>query len=485
MDDLTPEEKKRRERLVIEDFDGIQPMFEAFYLEGIRYAAKCSVEAFERYEDAVENRDRDEVVAHAHEALSHAAAVSRFFWPPAKPGTLRAHRAAKLRKSFKLDDASPLANRDLRNALEHFDERLDEYLLGDHVGYFFPGPMVDNSDLADEELGHIFRLVDPMREVFVLYGQKFEFGPIRDAVWTILNGADDSFSNGGRLEARARDKPMVPVPQHLREDFRSMAKEAVKRASVELDTKDDDRLRYACVDLRLALEALTYDRATAYRDELPPEHFSTWQPGRLLKVLLEIDPKADRTKTIRVGVQPYKETSAPTMKIMGTDVALSLKTIKEHYDALSSFIHMPTLKKVEEGWKADPASVRNHCDVVAGAVQKVVDSRLFRSTMAETSEIPCFRCKTIIRRRIPRKTGIGETKCYACGAPHRYSMEPDGKVLWQPMVQSVPCATEGCDEVLRLFDDQLKEETNWKCDRCGVHYGIFLSVHRVVDGGPG
>lgn len=35
MDELSTEERKRREKIVIEDHKGICPMYEAFYLEAI------------------------------------------------------------------------------------------------------------------------------------------------------------------------------------------------------------------------------------------------------------------------------------------------------------------------------------------------------------------------------------------------------------------------------------------------------------------
>ncbi|UYO46327.1 hypothetical protein KQX63_10070 [Rhodopseudomonas palustris] len=68
---------------------------------------------------------------------------------------------------------------------EHFDERLDEYLLGDIAGYILPSPMVEDSDLADEAISHVFRLVDPKTKTFVLLGKKYPFGPMHDEITRI------------------------------------------------------------------------------------------------------------------------------------------------------------------------------------------------------------------------------------------------------------------------------------------------------------
>lgn len=72
-------------------------------------------------------------------------------------------------------------------------------------------------------------------------------------------------------------------------DYRSVARQATERAKSLLATANDDQLRYAALELRFAMEALTYDRAQAYAKEIPPEEMATWQPDKVMKVLLEID----------------------------------------------------------------------------------------------------------------------------------------------------------------------------------------------------
>lgn len=190
----------RREELVATRSGGIEPMFEAFYLQSIIYAAGRASEAFRRYDEAVDREESDAViVATVHEALTHAAGLSRFFWPARTAGILGAARGAKLLAGFGLDEQSPLYDRALRNALEHHDERLDRFLLQDVVGHFFPGPLVGSAELADDQLGHIFRLVDPREEVFVLLGEKHPFGTLRQSVEGVLESAVQMDNEGGRL----------------------------------------------------------------------------------------------------------------------------------------------------------------------------------------------------------------------------------------------------------------------------------------------
>ena len=197
---LDKAEQHRRERIVSERDQGISPMFEAFYLEAIIYAANCADTAFQGFSSALASRSENaKIVASVHEALTHSAALSRFFWASPKARGVAHARAGKLRSAFGLTEASALYDRDLRNALEHFDERLDAYLLEDHAGFFFPSPIVAEASFAEDELAHIFRLVDPIDQVFVLLGQQYEFGRTRQEVQAVLASAYRMVESGSRL----------------------------------------------------------------------------------------------------------------------------------------------------------------------------------------------------------------------------------------------------------------------------------------------
>lgn len=191
---------KQREAIIIEQNDGISPVYETFYIHSIIYAADRSVAAFQRFETTVAASDSSTLIfATVQEALTHAGALSRFFWPVRKDSPLAAARGRRLCDAFELDDASPLKWRKLRNGFEHFDEDLDRFLLQDPVGIFFPVPLVDDHRLADEATGNIFKLVDPENGVCVLLGEKFEFRSIRREVEQVLTRALEMDEQGCRL----------------------------------------------------------------------------------------------------------------------------------------------------------------------------------------------------------------------------------------------------------------------------------------------
>jgi hypothetical protein len=206
-DQSTEAELSRRATLLINKFTGINPSTEAFYIRSILYSASRARSAFERFaETHSKGGEAQDQVSLVHEALGHSASLSWFFWPSRLGGrktqvlnSLKEARAARLRQSFELDDDSALKNRKLRDFLEHFDERLDQYFLRNDSGYFFPDAMIGEATLADDPSGHIFKLVDPTSSCFVLLGEKHFFEGIRKEVFRIYDRAHEFDSNGCKL----------------------------------------------------------------------------------------------------------------------------------------------------------------------------------------------------------------------------------------------------------------------------------------------
>ena len=86
-------------------------------------------------------------------------------------------------------------------------------------------------------------------------------------------------------------------------NYRSLAREHVTVSADQLESGHDYALSYAALELRMAMEAITYDRAAAFKDEFPVEEYDTWQPKKVMNVLLEIDPTADKDSSLAVGLE--------------------------------------------------------------------------------------------------------------------------------------------------------------------------------------
>jgi hypothetical protein len=206
---LSDEELVRRAEIVTREYAGLVPHFEVMFLHSMLYASGRSLESFERFRRLADLKsDPEYAVSVIQEGVGHAAAVSRFFWPASAPKKepealreLRAQRGERLRAAFSVTDDSPLANRDLRNAWEHFDERLDLYQLQVDGGILLPGCLIESHEIADDPAGYTFKVLDPHAECLVLLGERFFYGEIRDEIARVHQTALEAERNGGRLRA--------------------------------------------------------------------------------------------------------------------------------------------------------------------------------------------------------------------------------------------------------------------------------------------
>ncbi len=203
--------QNEKAHIISSQYDGIFPPHEIFYMIAIKYSAKRSYALFDEYEmNKLRNPHPDQLIYLLHEALNHSASLSRYFWP-SSPGNknrepnpifkLREKRGAKLKKYFKMEKTSVLSDRGLRNLFEHYDERLDNYMIKtmELGGRFFPSPIIGNIDEFEGQYNKLFRFLDIGKEILVLLGKKFELKPIKDEITRIIWLLDYFDKKGGRL----------------------------------------------------------------------------------------------------------------------------------------------------------------------------------------------------------------------------------------------------------------------------------------------
>jgi hypothetical protein len=192
----------------------IWPPYEVFYIHGMLFNARAAVrsissinalihDVLQHGRAAIEKIDQTDALNEVQNILLHGAALSRYFWPVRKGHD---DRAVHLRRSLEVRDDSPLRSRGLRNAVEHFDERLDHYLEAPIVGaivpnYFGPTPTDDGVPL------HLFRAYFVDTGVFQLLDQRVNVEPVAQEIWRIWEELESCDRQGGRLRIEGRSTP--------------------------------------------------------------------------------------------------------------------------------------------------------------------------------------------------------------------------------------------------------------------------------------
>lgn len=150
-------------------------------------------------EDPVEALPVHYLLEHLQNLVIHAAALSRYFWPVGKK---HEWRGDQMREAFGISDGSALKPRELRNAIEHFDERLDLYVEDGLVGQIIPeyvGPVPPSSGVPL----HLFRGYYVDTGEFELLGNRFNIPEIAGEVLRIRDELRRMDAQGGRLRPSA------------------------------------------------------------------------------------------------------------------------------------------------------------------------------------------------------------------------------------------------------------------------------------------
>jgi len=188
---------------------GIWPPYEAFYIRAMLFNTGSAVVSIEVISTALQQisgglsgntltqSDRSALLTELQNIILQAAALSRYFWP-VRDG--HEARGRQLRAAFDIVDDNPLKNRDLRNEIEHFDERLDAYVSDGITGYIFPefvGPLPESDGVP----AHIFRAYYLDVGLFETLGKRYEIEPLANEILRLHERLLMADGNGGRLGA--------------------------------------------------------------------------------------------------------------------------------------------------------------------------------------------------------------------------------------------------------------------------------------------
>jgi hypothetical protein len=259
-------------------------------------------------------------------------------------------------------------------------------------------------------------------------------------------------------------------------NYRNDARKYLKRCKEELGNGDDERLKYAALELRMSMEALTYEHALAYKDEFPPAEYETWQPRKVMTVLLDIDPSADKDSSLASGEEVEYGVPAQVMKSLGSEKILNMAALRKHYDALGSYLHVQSMKQVRSGKSLDFGKIRIRCEGIAEFVEAVLSSPVFNVTLGSFATMECVECGKPVRKRIPHGQEVVEVECYECQASYLIVDKGNNKVEWQPQQHEVECANGDCNHKIVVWRHELKVGKCWICPRCNGRNTFALGI---------
>ena len=180
----------------------------------------------------------------------------------------------------------------------------------------------------------------------------------------------------------------------------------VEKAKDLLKNADADSLRYASLQLCLAIEYLFYELVPLYREEVPADILKSWQPQKILDAILECDPDADHDAKFILA--PAGKLDSPDIpKLVLESKAPNKRLLKKHYHRIASYLHAPT-NLVEP----DSASWKDDLEKAVAALET------FKSDLSISNTRVLVKTKCVCGKDIKRnKQGVEATGIMQCHDP--------------------------------------------------------------------
>lgn len=265
--------------------------------------------------------------------------------------------------------------------------------------------------------------------------------------------------------------------------YRYIAKERLKKATNLLKTGDDDDLTYACLELRKCIEALSYELLTGYLAEVPLKAMETWQPDKVMKELLRIDPTADRSSRIRIQRTGAEEEPDGDWMDLGEDRRLKASWTTKAYHQLGSFLHVPTIKQQRELRSFDSTGARERADLMCAELDRVLDTTVWNANFSVSVTFACAECEAPIKRRDAVLESGDPIECGNCGQLYDADLQADGS--YQFIRHSFSWNCKACSEKQTIVQAKIKDGADVSCNNCGdpatLHRRMIWVVERAAD----
>lgn len=246
-------------------------------------------------------------------------------------------------------------------------------------------------------------------------------------------------------------------------DFRKRAQEQLKAAFELMGKGDDDLLLAAALRLRMALECIAYEILQSFEEDVIIERMETWQPGKLIKELKEIDRGVESDHHISIGWQENADRPAKEMRSLGVDQRVKGSWLNASYNTLGSYLHEPTVRQHREKNYFDPEAARKKMVRISDEISRVLDSTLYAINLNVGINFTC-ECGAPMKRRVELLQRDGQIGCGNCA--RIWLVEKTGDV-WrkESAVHNSTCPS--CGETNSFPAKVLREGDEFECS-CGV-----------------
>jgi hypothetical protein len=218
--------------------------------------------------------------------------------------------------------------------------------------------------------------------------------------------------------------------------LRLRAQSHLDAATALLARGEEASLRYACLELRMVMECLTYDLLRIYRNDVGDELLSEYRADKLLKQLVAIDPMADQGATLTIS--PADDASdGKTMSFK--EHRFRARWGSKSYNTLGRFLHERTFLELETGKTESGELIRKRADSIASELGKVLAGTGYGMRLTNGLECTCD-CGAVMRFRMGPQQVRTRARCATCETVYEVERDSPSKEGAPGTVRTWPVA---------------------------------------------
>jgi len=248
-------------------------------------------------------------------------------------------------------------------------------------------------------------------------------------------------------------------------NYKNKARQLAAQAREALAQSDDGSAIFAALLVRMAIECIVYHKAYCYRKYIPNNKYGTWKPAQIMNLLESIDQHSMYNSTITFKKE-NDSSEKPTR--LGDVRNLSRRDIKKTYQNISSYLHMPTMNKMEMDKKIDTNRLKEKCEILLDSIDHVLASHLDSFIAGIDTHIECEKCGEIILWMQLKEPGCVVIECpnSSCIATYNLCKSEQEDEIWIKRCHIFECPDQKCSHKNLIWEKEASDEFEIICAGC-------------------
>lgn len=237
----------------------------------------------------------------------------------------------------------------------------------------------------------------------------------------------------------------------------------IKKIEGLIKEDSEEALIFAALECRMAIEIISKNKidfyCKRYNTKLLNKH---WQPNKAIKLLKQIEPKADQSYEIRIS-REGQDADEKNWVSLGKHESLSLKSTTDYFHKLGSYLHYRN--------DIDLNKLKKLLNSALSDIKRVSQSDLM-SDLALTIAFKCEQCNTPIHYNEEGAKKMHEFVCPNPSCETVYKKKPGGDGT-QLIIDKIVFTCQQCEEKEPINSSKIDIGYIFKCPSCKTQHEVI------------